>query len=76
MAKKKNRVIIALARGIPESPAMTRLRLKIMDFNKRIDDRCAQAKVVADNDPDVLKVSQMRKQLSELSAKEILGNKF
>lgn len=71
---KKNKVIIALARGIPESPTMTRLRLKIMDYNKRIDDRCAQSKIVGDDDPDVLMVIRLRSQLSAQAGKEILGN--
>lgn len=71
---KKNKVIIALARGIPESPTMTRLRLKIMDYNKRIDDRCAQSKIVGDDDPDVLMVIRLRQQLTDQAGKEILGN--
>lgn len=72
--KKKHKVIISLSRGVPESPAMARLRLKIMDYNKRIDLRCARGEVVKDGDPDISMVAALRHELAHKAAKEILGN--
>jgi hypothetical protein len=72
--KKKNKVIISLSRGVPESATLARLRLKVMDYNKRIDDRCARGQVVSNDDSDVKMVSALREELSTKAAKEILGN--
>lgn len=72
--KKKNKVIISLSRGVPESATLARLRLKIMDYNKRVDDRCAQGQIVSESDADVKMVSALREELSTKAAKEILGN--
>ena len=71
---KKNKVIISLSRGVPENPALARLRLKIMDYNKRIDDRCASGKIVPGDDNDVATVAKLRHELAQTSAKLILGN--
>lgn len=72
--KKKNKVIISLSRGVPESATLARLRLRIMDYNKRIDDRCARGQIVPQNDSDVKMVIAFREELSTKAAKEILGN--
>jgi hypothetical protein len=70
---KKRKVIISLSRGVPENPTLARLRLKIMDYNKRIDDRCAKGQTVPDNDSDISMVTALRHELATKAAKLILG---